>query len=188
MENNKGILKEKYNIDAVNFDAYEKWLEEKELNGWNLKEISYLNEHVFEKGNKRKVRYCLGEEKALNKEYKAMFRDFGWTLVHEVSNNYLWMREYEGDRPEAYNDIEEIESRNKKYIKRLSFQIFAAAIYILYVITTVVNNSFNIGWITIAGIFIVIYFFINIKPQIPFIKAYKRNKETVKRYKEARGI
>lgn len=185
MGNNKEILKEIHNIDAVNFLAYEKWLEEKELQGWNLKEISYLNEHVFEKGKKRKVRYCLGEEKALNKEYKEMFRDFGWTLVHEVNNNYLWMMEYEGERPEAYNDMEEIEKRNNAYLKRLSITLIAAAIYLMYSIS-VMDGS--VAWLFIGGSFLIAYFFMHLYPHIKYIKAFRKNREILKEYKDAKGI
>lgn len=184
---NKTILKETYTIDAVDFKEYEKWLEEKALNGWVLKEIKYINVHTFEKTEPKKIRYCLGEDKVLNSEYKRMFKEFGWTLVHEDGNNYLWMMEYEGERPDAYNDIDLIEGRNKAYKKRLGFSLFGAALYIMMVLSTIQNKNFSVGWIGLSLVCIVMYMYVYLRPHMKFIKAYNKNKEIMQSYKEAKG-
>lgn len=97
---NKEILVEEYTVNIVDYERYEKWLESKEAEGWNLSSVKYISasvesegcvekynasiearnsvegEHVFCKREKRKVRYCIDCKYIVEEDYKKIFEDF----------------------------------------------------------------------------------------------------------------
>lgn len=164
----------------VDFLDYEGWLESLELKGWNLKSVNFNGEHTFIKGKARKIRYCLDEDKSLKPEYIEMFKDFGWKLVYKNYNEFLWAMEYKDERPEAFNNMEVLIERNKKYINKI---LRLLAIYIVALSMVIKTNSeqsllFLIGYTIIYVIIQVSYSFKDIK----FIKVYNKNKDIINSY------
>ena len=129
-EDKEEILVEKYIVSLVDYESYEKWLEEKEAEGWNLRTVKFDKEsieskftvsgnHIFERGKERKIRYCIDYKFIVKGGYEEIFNDFGWRLVAKGNEYWLWSMEYEGERPEAFDKIDVMKERCHKYISTL---------------------------------------------------------------------
>ncbi|MEG0297338.1 MAG: DUF2812 domain-containing protein [Clostridium sp.] len=173
---------EKYEIDIMDFENYEKWLESMEAEGWNLKLVTFNGEHTFTKGRKRLIRYCLDEKKDQKEEYIAMFKDFGWSLVYKNHTDFLWAMEYEGERPEAFDKIEVLTERNRKYKKNvLGFAAFyfASLIFLLFVWKDTLSPMVLLGY---SIFYIALHLVCHIK-DYKFLKTYNKNKALIEQYR-----
>lgn len=178
---------EKREIRGIDFLEYEKWLEELELEGWNLQSIMY-DKHTFVKGNKRRIRYCFDQNDKMTEEYIQMFKDFGWKLIFTsnlICDNehiYLWAMEYEGERPEAFNNIERLEEQNNEYKNKLkkfvvSSLLFGAFCFIAF-------PDFKLEYLILYYLLVPVGILFNLEIKgYKFIKTYKKNRKLIESYK-----
>lgn len=170
---------EKRDIEnELDFIEYELWLEKMESKGWNFKGINGENEHVFQKGKSKKVRYCRDTKISQSFEYINMFKEFGWNLVYSNSNTYIWAMEYKGERPAAYNDMEKLKELNLKYRKKLLKAFIWKLIYGVILILMYKEIVFKYPLFTLGGaaLIVVIFSFRNIIKEIKFVKTFNKNK------------
>lgn len=103
---------------ACSQETVENWLEGMEARGWNLLQVDWLALRFhFMRGKPRQMRYCTDYQPKKDPEYRNVFQDAGWELVYSTDKGwYIWRIPYEGARPEAYNDIDSLIERNKRFI------------------------------------------------------------------------
>ncbi|MEI6100207.1 MAG: DUF2812 domain-containing protein, partial [Eubacteriales bacterium] len=46
--------------------------------------------------------------------YQQTYEQFGWEFVGQMASAFIWRREYEGERPEAFTDSESLEKRTTR--------------------------------------------------------------------------
>ena len=178
MRNNENLRIEKREIVMVDFIDYEKWLESMELEGWNLKSIDLNNEHTFVKGKPRKIRYCLDYREENIKEYARMFTDFGWKLIYLNDTDFVWAKEYEGERPEAFDTLEALKEKNAQYKKDITIKtggLLSSLIMFVYVYGDKMGAIIAILW-TIG--FMLIQVLCNLK-KYKFLNVYNKNKKLI---------
>lgn len=119
---------------------YEKWMEDMEAQGWHIRKIGQWSSlrMVFYKERPRKYRYVFDLQPFPKKDYKDTYRQFGWEFVGQMASAFIWRREYEGERPEAFTDSESLEKRSTRTagaasVSMTMFWTAAAAIAILLV-------------------------------------------------------
>ncbi|MGG7178270.1 DUF2812 domain-containing protein [Clostridium paraputrificum] len=195
-EDKENILVEKYIISLVDYENYENWLEEKESEGWNLREVKYTKasieakasisgEHIFHKGQERKIRYCLDYKFIAEKGYEEIFKDFGWNLVSKGKDYWLWSMEYEGERPEAFDRIDLMKERCHKYISSLIrdiilYSITLMCMILLFTESTQWSGSFYIIFISGYLVARVIYRWSDLR----YIGVYLKKKRIIEGYRK----
>lgn len=105
-------------------EGMEKWLEEMEAKGWFLLRVnSIASRFHFQESIPRRVRYCVDYQFKIKfgSEYMKLFEDAGWELVYLASGWYIWRKEYEGERPEIYTDVDSLMRRNRRLIAIFAF-------------------------------------------------------------------
>jgi len=97
---------------------YEKWFEELAADGWHPVRVGQWSSIAmrFRKGEPKKYRYVVDMQPAPKKEYKTTYKDFGWEFVGQMASAYVWRREYAGERPESFSDIDSRRGRNRRFI------------------------------------------------------------------------
>ncbi len=125
-------------------DKLEDWLEQMELEGYNLYSISKSGTtFVFIKGQARKVRYCIDFQNTVNQSYFHMHEESGWKLVfksHSLWTKWnIWAFEYEKDayRPQIYSD----KLTQLKHARRITIMHLALLIPILLLVAMVLRND-----------------------------------------------
>lgn len=101
-----------------NPEKIENWLEEMEMDGWNLFKVdfSYIR-FKFEKGKSRKVRYCVDYQINVQDNYFELFKEDGWELVDDkIVPWYIWRKSYQDERPSIYTDTKSLIERNNRQI------------------------------------------------------------------------
>ena len=132
---------------------FEAWFEGQAAKGWfPLIDIHSFFVMRFAKGEPKKYRYIIDYQKKSEDEYIQTYTDFGWEFVGVLSRNYfIWRKEYDNERPEAFTDYESIRHRNRTFIKQviISFLSFTA---LCFVATSGVINGIT-GYGTIRTVF-----------------------------------
>lgn len=174
-------------INILDFIDYEKWLEDLQLKGWKLSEIKHNNKHIFIKDTPKKVRYCLDycedyvEYPA--EYYEKVYSDFGWNLVYKNKDIFLWQMDYQDKRPDAFNNMEEIDRRNKEFIKKSNPMLIICTILILLV-SSIYIPRFLISKSIYDILFLLAWYILAVIKIIPIIAGYKyyfKNKEVIER-------
>lgn len=180
----KLIKKRKINI--LDFVEYEIWLENLQLNGWKLSKIKNKT-HIFTKDNSKKIRYCLDYcEDYVDRPamyYEKIYTDFGWNLVYKNKGIFLWGKEYEAEKPEAFNNIEEIERRNKEFIKE-SKPMLLACVLLLIITTANYMPRFFVAYDIMDILFMFAWYTLAIIKIAPILKSYRyyfKNKNLLNR-------
>lgn len=128
---------------------YENWLEELASQGWNIDRIGQWSSvrMVFTKTTPRKYRYVYDIQQNPKKDYQATYEQFGWEFVGIMASCFLWRKEYSGERPEAFSDLQSIESRNKSVVRAVSVSllIFLSAFVVTFVALLVTFRSLAVG-------------------------------------------
>lgn len=107
-----------YPITKILPREYEEWLEKYESKGWHLESYNGFL-HYLVKGKPRKFKYCYDYQVKMKQDYEAIFLDSGWEFINHIGAAYLWRIEYEGEKPEAFSDVESALVRNKKFLTLL---------------------------------------------------------------------
>ncbi|WP_042164428.1 DUF2812 domain-containing protein [Paenibacillus gorillae] len=105
-------------------DKIESWLEQREADGWQLVKVKGNGVRFqFQKGEPRKIRYCVDYQNKIDQAYISLFEEAGWELMYKGATNgwFIWRMAYEGDqRPEIYSDIDSLIERNKRFSTTLT--------------------------------------------------------------------
>lgn len=101
--------------------SYENWLEEQALQGWHVDQVGQWSSirMVLRKGIPKRYRYVYDLQAAPRKDYRALYEQFGWDLVGQMSSIYLWRKEYDAERPESFSDTESLRRRNLRLMYAL---------------------------------------------------------------------
>jgi|SRR5665648_27577 len=127
-------------------DKVEKWLEEMELEGYNLTEISWLgNAFHFIKGETRTIKYCLDYQYLANDSYFEIHKSNRWEMMFTsqsfVMKYTLWRKKYTYKRPQLYSDKSQI----LKHARKVCVQYCSLSIPLIvigfYIIMTNVRTS-----------------------------------------------
>jgi hypothetical protein len=134
-----------------NPEKIENWLEEMEQKGWNLVSIGFAYiVFKFEKGESRKIRYCVDYQINVNDGYFGLFDEDGWELVGDkIAPWYIWRKTYENERPDIYTDTKSLIERNNRLLKTVGILV-PLEIFIFYML---LEHNSGIIW---ALIFIVL--------------------------------
>ena len=99
----------------------EKMLENMALKGWELYQMDWIGIRFhFQKGEKKKVRYCADYQVDVGDDYFDIYKDAGWSIKWTGANGwYLWMKPYEEERPEIFTDTASLIERNNRLIQVL---------------------------------------------------------------------
>lgn len=98
-----------------NPEKIEKWLEEQEMQGWNLINISKLGlNFTFEKGRPRRMSYCIDYQPSVKEDYHQLCQDSGWILAGSGSGWYYWGQKYSGEKPNLFSDYASLIERNRR--------------------------------------------------------------------------
>lgn len=118
---------------------YEAWFESLALEGWHPVRIGQWSSICmrFAKGQPKKYRYVVDLQAAPKNSYRATYESFGWEYVGRMASVFVWRKEYTGERPEAFTDVETQNGQRKRFVKAIgfSFALFslaALALVILY--------------------------------------------------------
>ncbi|MBN1880478.1 DUF2812 domain-containing protein [bacterium] len=100
-----------------NVEKIERWLEQRERDGWNLVDIGSLGvSFVFHQGIPRRVAYRVDYQNQVKEDYLQLFQDAGWSLIGKSCGWYFWKQEYTVDKPEIFTDVESLIDRNRRQI------------------------------------------------------------------------
>ena len=121
-----------------NIDNLEIWMEEMEMDGWNLIKADFTSYSPmrlkFKKGKNRKIRYCLDFQSNMDDNYFEIFKDDGWKLVdNKRGPMFIWSKSYEDERPHIYTDTKSLIERNNRTIINVLFGVFLS-VFILYLV------------------------------------------------------
>jgi len=131
---------------------FEAWFEKQAANGW----FPLINIHSFfvmsfAKSEATKFRYIVDYQKKSTDDYIQTYRDFGWEFVGVLSRNYfVWRKEYEKERPEAFTDCESIKHRNRTFIKQVIISLTGFTLMSLVATIGVFGGIANFGTIGAA--------------------------------------
>ncbi len=96
-------------------EEVEAWLEAQEAEGWQLVGIKgAATRFYFQKGETRRLRYCVDYQTKQDTNYIQIFEDSGWELIFSRMGWYFWRMSYSGERPEIYSDPDSLIERNNK--------------------------------------------------------------------------
>jgi hypothetical protein len=104
-----------------NPEKVENWIEEMENEGWNLIKVDFnYMWFKFEKGESRKVRYCVDYQNNVEDNYFELFKEYGWELVDNITTPwYIWRKSYKNERPNIYTDTKSLIERNNRLLKTM---------------------------------------------------------------------
>lgn len=109
---------------------YENWFEEKAAAGWHPVKVGQWSSIAmrFTTSAPKKYRYVVDMQAAPKKDYRRMYEEFGWEFVGQMASAMVWRREYDGERPESFSDLQSRRGRNKRFFwaVSVSFFLFAA--------------------------------------------------------------
>lgn len=160
-------------------DIAVKWLEEMEIEGYNLISMSKLgNSFYFSKGESKKLKYHVDFQVKKNANYLSINEENGWKLFFTSITRYfaitVWSKEYENDIPKFYSNHDDEVSHAKK------FMLTYASIYIpLGMLYAAVSALFGYTIWTIiqehgiGGMFLSIPIFFMLTTILYFYYAYK---------------
>ncbi len=115
-------------------EKVENWLEKMEQAGWNLYNVDYILRFKFEKGESRKMSYCVDYQYSVDNYYFLIFKEDGWVLMDEnIAPWYIWRKSYENERPTIYTDTKSLVERNNRQIRNVFIGVFISLI-LLYLV------------------------------------------------------
>ncbi|MGO4348464.1 DUF2812 domain-containing protein [Paenibacillus sp. MCAF9] len=136
-------------------EKIERWLEQEEAEGWHLRKVSgNVVRFHFQKGETRKLRYCLDYQMNKDPNYVQLFKEAGWELVYSSAGWYIWRMPYSEVRPEIYSDLDSLIDRNKRILSLLSVVLFAQFPIILINIFPL--QMFNPWSMIILGLYMIV--------------------------------
>jgi hypothetical protein len=95
-------------------DKIERYLEEMSLGGWHVVQVDgMLVSFLFERGEPKRIRYCMDYQRQEIPDYRQIFADDGWSLLHNSMGWYVWSKEYDLERPSIYTDVDSLIARNR---------------------------------------------------------------------------
>lgn len=97
-------------------EKIENWLEEMEQDGWHLAkvDVNYLR-FKFEKGESRKISYCVDYQLNVQENYFQLFKEDDWELVDDKNVPwFIWRKPYQDERPHIYTDTKSLIERNNR--------------------------------------------------------------------------
>lgn len=99
----------------------EKMLEDMALSGWQLYHMDWMGiRFSFQMGEAQKVRYCADYQPTIDGDYLSIYQEAGWQMKWTGANGwYLWVKAYEGEKPEIFSDTTSLIDRNNRLIKVL---------------------------------------------------------------------
>ena len=114
-------------------EKIEKWLEEMELDGWNLISVGFAYiVFKFEKGESRKMSYCVDYQINVGNNYFELFKEDGWELTDDkIIPWYIWRKPYENEKPDIYTDTKSLIERNNRLLKTVGILVLLE-IFIFY--------------------------------------------------------
>ncbi len=128
---------------------YENWLEEMASQGWNIDRIGQWSSVrlVFTRTTPKKYRYVYDIQTNPKNDYRATYEQFGWEFVGMMASCFMWRKEYSGERPEAFSDLQSLESRNKSVVRAVSVSllIFISAFVVTFIALLVTFRSLAVG-------------------------------------------
>jgi hypothetical protein len=118
-----------------NPEKIENWLEEMEKKGWNLFKVDFnYIMFKFEKGESRKIRYCVDYQINVQDNYFELFKEDGWELVDDTINPwYMWRKSYKDERPNIYTDTKSLIERNNRLLKTIGI-IIPSQLFLFYLV------------------------------------------------------
>jgi hypothetical protein len=116
-----------------NPEKIENWLEEKEKDGWHLVKVGFgYIQFKFEKGESRKMRYCVDYQINVQDNYFELFKEDNWELVDDkIVPWYIWRKPYEDERPNIYTDTKSLIERNNRQLMTVGILV-PVEIFIFY--------------------------------------------------------
>ncbi len=108
---------------------YESWFEEKAAAGWHPVKVGQWSSIAmrFAKSTPKKYRYVVDMQAAPKKDYRRIYEEFGWEFVGQMASARVWRREYDGERPESFSDLQSRRGRNKRFFRAVSVSCFLFA-------------------------------------------------------------
>ncbi len=98
-------------------DKIERYLEEMSLEGWHAVQMDgMLVSFLFQRGQSKRIRYCVDYQRQEKPEYRQIFLDDGWALLQSSMGWYVWSKEYSGERPDIYTEPESLITRNRSIL------------------------------------------------------------------------
>ncbi|MDP4182021.1 MAG: DUF2812 domain-containing protein [Bacillota bacterium] len=157
---------------------YEKWLENYELKGWNLKAIllgGWI--HYFAKEESRKIRYCYDYHGKKKKDYETIFIDAGWELVNYSLGAYTWRIKYDKERPEAFSDNISIIGRNNRLLALILVCLIPYLITIILAAKVYIEGK-SLGFV--GPLIIIATFLLYVSLIGGLINSNRKNRKTIK--------
>lgn len=116
-----------------NPEKIENWLEEMEDEGWNLIKVDFNHMRFkFEKGESRKVRYCVDYQNNVEDNYFELFKEDNWELVDNIATPwYIWRKSYKNERPNIYTDTKSLIERNNRLLKTVGL-VLPSQFFMIY--------------------------------------------------------
>ena len=140
-----------------NPEKIENWLEEMEQKGWNLFQVdfNYLR-FRFEKGESRKMRYCVDYQLNVSDNYFELFKEDGWELADDkIVPWYIWRKLYHDERPSIYTDTGSLIERNNRQLRTVGIVV---PVEIFIFLMLLVNGSSRLELTLALFIFIILIF------------------------------
>lgn len=126
---------------------YENWLEHLASAGWNIDHIGQWSSisMTFYRSKPKKYRYIFDLQAYPKKDYKSTYEQFGWEFVGQMASCYIWRKEYNDKRPEAFTNRESLEKRNKQVVSAVSvsFSMFLLITIILVTSLLIVFSNLS---------------------------------------------
>ncbi|MCC3373776.1 DUF2812 domain-containing protein [Cohnella sp. REN36] len=138
-------------------EKIERWLEEMEADGWQLTAVTgNAIRFDFERGEPRRMRYCVDYQTPGNRDYILLCQDAGWELLYDQKGWYVWRMPYTDARPDLYTDLDTLLDRNKRLVAVLA-TLLCAQVPILVALHGSLNR-FPFVYVIYAALFAFLFF------------------------------
>ena len=128
---------------------YEAWFEQMAAEGWHINEIKQWDSVFikFHRGTPKNYRFVYDPQPLPRKDYIPTYEQFGWEHLGCMASAHIWRMEYEGERPEAFSDQEDLSDRNRRNLKAasVSFFLFLAGVLTILLSLRFASNSLSVG-------------------------------------------
>ena len=128
---------------------YENWLERMAADGWHIHHFRQWNSlfMTFQRDKPKKYRFVYDPQVAPRPEYIATYEQFGWEYLGSMASAHFWRMEYEGERPQAFSDLEGLVDRNRRNAIAISvsFFIFLAGVIAITLALGFASDSLSVG-------------------------------------------
>jgi hypothetical protein len=128
---------------------YENWLEQMAAEGWHIHHFRQWHSLVmtFQRDKPKRYRFVYDPQVAPRQEYIATYEQFGWEYLGRMASAHFWRMEYEGERPQAFSDLEGLVDRNRRNVIAVSVSlfIFLAAVIAITLALGFASGSLSAG-------------------------------------------